>query len=134
MGRVAQGIVRNQSGGRRRLRWVAGSCVCLAAAGVPACFDISIPIAPTLFPTGTSFVVRGTAAVVDQGGPCLVWFGENGVTYHLFQDPRVPNEDFDRVARPGTTSRLVLATRQDLTVTCEVGTIVEVQDILEVAE
>jgi len=111
------------------------ACVPALAALIGAgCIDLSVPIAPTLFPTGTSFVVRGTMTVESRGGPCLVWVGENGVRYHLFQDPRVNNEDYDSVVSPGTTSRLVLATRDDLVVDCQVGTIVEVQDILEIVE
>jgi hypothetical protein len=106
----------------------------LGALALPGCIDISVPVAPTLFPTGTSFVLTGTATVIDNEGPCLVWEGENGVIYHLFQDRRVTNEDFDLVTTPGVTSRLVLATRSDLVVTCQVGTIVEVQSILEVQE
>ena len=98
------------------------------------CIDLSIPIAPTLFPTGTSFVVTGTAVLLDNDGPCLAWIGNNGVTYHLFQDARVANEDFDIVTTTGVTSRLLLASRADLIVTCQIGTIVEVQDVLEVVE
>ena len=110
---------------------LALATLAIAPAG---CIDLSIPIAPTLFPTGTSFVVKGTATLLDNDGPCLAWIGENGVTYHLFQDPRVTNEDFDRVTTPGVTSRLLLASRSDLIVTCQVGTIVEVQDVLEIEQ
>ena len=108
--------------------------VAAIALVVPGCIDIEVPIAPGLFATGTSFVVSGTAALIDEDGPCLVWMGENGVTYHLFQDPRVSNEDFDAVTAPGITSRLKLAVRTDLYVDCLVGTVVEVQDVLEIVE
>jgi hypothetical protein len=95
---------------------------------------LNLDLAPeTLFPTGTSFVVRGTMDLVDtEAGACLVWRGENGVTYHLFQHSRVANDEFDLVTTPGVTSRLELATRSDLVVDCQVGTIVEVQNILEI--
>ncbi len=106
----------------------------LAVFLVAGCIDIQIPVAPTLFPTGTSFVVKGTMTVENHDGSCLVWVGENGVEYHLFQNPRVSNDDYDSVTTPGTTSRLVLATRDDLEVGCQVGSIVEVQDILEIVE
>ena len=101
---------------------------------VAGCIDIAIPGEETLFARGTSFVVSGTAAVVDNGGPCLVWIAENGVTYHLFQGVRVENDDFDRVTTPGATSRLEVATRSDLVVACRIGTIVEVQGVLEIIE
>lgn len=115
---------------KKRSGQVLGLAVFLAAG----CIDIEIPVSPTLFPTGTSFVVKGTMTVENQGGPCLVWVGENGVKYHLFQHPRVSNEDYDLVTTPGTTSRLVLASREDLEVDCQAGSIVEVQDILEIVE
>lgn len=105
----------------------------LALLGAGAC-TINLDLgSDTLFPTGTSFVVRGTADLVEQGDDrCLVWLGENGVTYHLFQNSRVANDEFDLITTPGVTSRLELATRSDLTVDCRLGTIVEVQNILEI--
>jgi hypothetical protein len=89
---------------------------------------------PDLFVRGEPYILSGTAAVIDRGGPCPVWLGENGTTYHLFQGGRVANEDFDRVRTPGVTSRLEIATRSDLYVDCQVGTIVEVERILEIVE
>lgn len=87
----------------------------------------------SLFSEGAAFVVSGTAdtATVDER-PCNVWLGENGVIYHLFQSPRVDNGDFDRITTPGVTSRLEIATRSDLEVDCQIGTIVDVEDILEI--
>lgn len=96
------------------------------------CLEINTP--DTLIPTGGSFVLSGTAQVIDQDGPCLVWTGENGISYHLFQDAALENELFDQVTAPGTTSRLELAQRTDLDVACQVGPIVEVLDVLEVVE
>ena len=113
---------------RRRLTII----ICLVSLLAGGC--IQIPEDLVLLPTGTTFVVRGTAAVIDSGGPCPVWFGENGITYHLFQDPQLDNDIYDVVTTPGTTSRLVVATRADLLVSCQTGTIVEVQDVLEIVE
>lgn len=87
-----------------------------------------------LLPRGTPFVLRGTAAVTENGGPCLVWRGDNGQTYHLFQYPTLENEAFDQITEPGVTSRLVLATRTDLTLDCQTGVIVEVQDVLDIED
>ena len=98
------------------------------------CVDLEFPEELALFDIATPFVVRGTAALVDNSGPCPVWIGENGVTYHLFQDPRLDNETYDWVTTPGITSRLVLSTRDDLELVCQFGTIVEVQDVLEIVE
>lgn len=111
----------------------ASVMVLLAAAWLGGCsfnFDLG---SDTLFPTGTTFVVSGTADVIpSDSGACKIWLGENGVIYHLFQTPRVANEDFDRITTSGVTSRLELATRSDLVVDCRVGTIVQVEDILEI--
>ncbi len=86
----------------------------------------------SLISVGSPFVVKGTATVLQGDGPCPAWIGDNGVTYHLFQDPLLENEIFDRISEPGTTSRLVLVTRSDLVLSCAVGTIVEVQEVLEI--
>ena len=106
----------------------------LTLACTTGCIDLALNAPETLLPIGTAFVVKGTAAVIDNAGPCLIWEGENGITYHLFQDPRVENETFDRITTPGVTSRLEIAVRNDLEVICQVGRIVEVQDVLEIVE
>lgn len=104
------------------------------AASLAGCVDVGIPSLETVFPTGNPFVVSGTAEVIDQDGPCLVWNGNNGIRYHLFQDPTLPNDEFDRVTTPGVTSRLQLAVRGDLMVDCRVGPTADVQAVLEIVE
>jgi hypothetical protein len=84
--------------------------------------------------TGTSFVIKGTMTVQDNNGPCLVWMGDNGIAYHLFQTPSVENATFDHIMTPGVTSRLQIATRDDIPVACQVGTVVEVLNVLEVLD
>ena len=111
-------------------RFFRVACTLLLLSGA-GCIDLS---ADSLLPVGTPFVVSGTAALVDSNGPCLVWLGENGITYHLFQDVRLPNETFDQITTPGVTSRLELAVRTDLQVACQVGSTAEVQDVLEIVE
>ena len=106
----------------------------LLVIGATGCVTVDIPEEVSLLPMGSSFVVSGTAALIDHDGPCLVWVGDNGITYHLFQHPRVDNETFDRITTPGVTSRLEIATRDDIPLACQVGTIVEVQDVLEIVE
>ncbi|MCB9850370.1 MAG: hypothetical protein H6817_06660 [Phycisphaerales bacterium] len=113
-----------------RVRWavVVGLLVLVGACT----FNVDLG-GTTLFPIGTAFVVSGTADLVDtEDGACPVWLGDNGVTYHLFQNPRVDNADYDQITTPGVTSRLELATRTDLVIDCQVGTIVEVQNVLEI--
>ena len=112
----------------------------LALAGfVGACVDVAppevnVPVDLAIFGSENSFVVRGTADIVDNKGPCPVWFGENGVTYHLFQSPHLDNEVFDRISAAGISSRLVLVVREDLEFACAFGRTAEVVDVLEVVE
>lgn len=116
----------------RKLVGIPALCGVLLVA--TSCITVNLPEEISLLPVETGFVLKGTSAVVDNGGPCLVWFGQNGLTYHLFQNPRVDNATFDRVVTPGVTSRLELAKRNDLHVTCELGSILEVQNVLEIEE
>ena len=105
----------------------------LVLTGALAC-TVNLSAPETLFPSEGPFVLRGTAALADNNGPCLIWIGENGITYHLFQSPHLDNELFDRITTPGTASRLHLSVREDLEVDCRMGTIVEVQEVLEIVE
>ncbi len=99
-----------------------------------SCIEIRIPGEDVLFVKGEPFIVSGVSAVVDEGGPCRVWYASNGMTYELFQGARVDNTEFDQIMTPGRTSRLEIATRSDLESSCDVGRIVEVQRILEIVE
>lgn len=103
----------------------------LAVLLVAGC-TLEIPGQDTLFVRGEPFVMRGAAATINVGGPCRVWIGDNGITYHLFQSVRLSSEEFDQVSTPGVTSRLQLATRNDLRVDCQTGDIVEVERVLDV--
>ncbi len=111
----------------RKMIWLALAGLLLS----PGC-TFEIPGQDTLFVRGEPFVMRGTAATIDVEGPCRVWLGDNGITYHLFQSVRLSNEDFDRIVTPGVTSRLQIATRNDLKVDCQTGDIVEVERVLDV--
>lgn len=105
----------------------------LTLAFSPTACTINASLLPDdLVSTGTSFVVKGTMTVQDRNGPCLVWMGDNGIAYHLFQTPSVENAIFDRIITPGVTSRLQVATRSDIPVACQVGTVVEVLNVLEI--
>lgn len=110
-----------------QVRWLL--CTALVLTVVGGCV---FPGQDTLFVRGEPFVIKGTAALADEGGPCIVWHGQNGVAYQLFQGANVPNEDYDRVITPGVTSRLLIAKRTDLVTNCDFGTIVEVQRVLEI--
>ncbi len=102
-----------------------------------ACIEVATPeidFSVALLGDSGSFVVSGTAALEDQDGPCPVWYGDNGFTYHLFQSPRLDNELFDQVTSPGTTARLVLVVRNDLELACAFGRTAEVIDVLSVAD
>ncbi|MDD5171021.1 MAG: hypothetical protein PHN75_19550 [Syntrophales bacterium] len=109
--------------------------ICMLSASIFASgCSVNLSIPEGLLSSGSPFVISGTATLADNNGPCLIWIGENGIIYHLFQGLSVENETFDRITTPGVTSRLLLAERTDLEVTCLMGTIVEVQDVLEIVE
>ncbi|UCG17422.1 MAG: hypothetical protein JSV19_05210 [Phycisphaerales bacterium] len=85
----------------------------------------------SLLPPG-SFVVRGQ--MQEPEGvfeSCRVFLADTGIRYHLFQDPDLDNDLFDAVTTPGAISRLEVQARPDLELTCHIGTIVEVRDVLE---
>ena len=108
---------------------VAGLILVIGTAGC-----INFPEELLLGSTGDPFILKGTAAVVENGGPCLVWIGDNGVAYHLFQGPAVENDAFDQATTPGVTSRLQIAVRTDIPISCQIGTVVEVHDVLEIED
>ncbi|UCD30046.1 MAG: hypothetical protein JSV03_06105 [Planctomycetota bacterium] len=114
-------------------RAIVITTILLTILYTPGC-SVNFSVPETLLSVGTPFVVSGTATLADSNGPCLVWIDENNITYHLFQGQTVDNETFDRITTPGVTSRLLLSKRTDLEVTCLMGTIVEVQDVLEIVE
>lgn len=107
--------------------------LCLPAV-ICGCIDFGLSFGP-LFPIGQPFVIKGVAEEIDTDSSLrLIWRGDNGITYHLFQSSLVPNGDFDKATTPGVTSRLLVVTRDDLAVDPKVGTIVEVRRILEIVE
>ncbi len=99
---------------------------------VAGCAEIALPENVSLINIGSPFVMKGSAVLLDDDGPCLAWLGDDGNTYHLIQVQTMENELFDELIAPGTRSRLVLAKRSDLTVACQVGIVAEVQNVLEV--
>ena len=114
----------------KRLLLSALVMACCATAACEFTLDLGTD---TLFSSGSPFILSGTAQEVGTSqGPCLIWLGENGIAYHLFQTSGINNGEFDTITTPGTTSRLEIATRSDLEVACQIGTIVEVQEILEI--
>lgn len=110
--------------------------VSLAVMGgaVVGCADITLPENVSLINIGSPFVMKGSAVLLDDDGPCLAWLGDDGNTYHLIQVQTMENELFDELITPGTRSRLVLAKRNDLTVACQMGIVAEVQNVLEVID
>ncbi len=111
----------------------SSSLILLGLFGVMGCtFNLDLGT-DALFAEGSAFVISGTSDLANvDGNPCNVWIGDNGVIYHLFQSPQVDNGDYDQVTTPGVTSRLLVATRSDLVVDCQIGTIVDVEDVLEI--
>lgn len=90
--------------------------------------------ASAFFVVGTPFVVQGTMTVSSHSGSCLIWKGDNGETYYLYQDPLLDSNTFDQITTPGVTSRLVVVTRSDLTSPCTVDEVVQVQEVIEIVQ
>ena len=103
-----------------------------------ACIGASLLVlgcnASELLVVGTPFVVQGTMTVSNNHGACLIWKGDNGETFYLYQDPLLDNSTFDQITTPGVTSRLVVVTRSDLSSPCTVDEIVQVQEVLDIIQ
>jgi hypothetical protein len=81
--------------------------------------------------SGDQFVVRGKMEQSAGRDGCLLFRGDNGARYYLFQHPDFDSDDFDLITVPGTIARLVLVARDDLQTACSGATSVEVLDVLE---
>ena len=88
------------------------------------CITINLPDEGIL--GGGSFVVKGVAEIVENNGSCAIRLADDGRLFVLFQDPRLPNDDFDAATTPGTRSRLVLDPRSALGDRCRVDAIAAV--------
>lgn len=115
------------------IRWgyLAAGTLC----ALSGCIDANIPLGGgdgvTLFPPG-AFVIRGRMdEATGFGIDCPVFRAETGINYHLFQTEAIENDVYDAVTTPGAVSRLVVQERSDLEIACQIGIIVEVQDVLE---
>lgn len=67
-------------------------------------------------------------AIVENNGSCAICLADDDRMFVLFQDPRLPNDDFDTVTTPGTRSRLVLDLRSALGDRCREDAIAAVID------
>jgi hypothetical protein len=103
------------------------------AVWLTGCLTVDVPEIRVVSP-GTPFVVAGVAVTNGTDETCLEWVGDNQIVYHLFQDPDLDNEAFDRVATPGVRSRLELRSREDIPVACGIGLSVEVLEVLEIED
>jgi hypothetical protein len=109
--------------------------VTLVSALTLAGCSVNLDVLPEgLIATGSPFVVSGTSILLENQGPCPAWVADNGITYHLFQSSRVDNDLFDRITTAGVRSRLEIAVRTDLELTCRIGPIVEVRNVLEIVD
>jgi len=109
--------------------WITGFAFLLSGCG-----PIEIPLGTgggiSLLPP-SAFVIRGRMTAPDDPDACPQFEAETGVSYSLSQSPELDNDLFDAVTTPGTVSRIAVQVRDDLDVRCRGGTIVEVQDVLE---
>jgi len=96
-----------------------------------SCIDVNIPSGEGLFPAA-SFIVGGVMKLDRQRPLCSEFRGDNGVVYHLFQGPRLTNDEYDQLFEDGSRARLEIQVRGDLDlVGCGLGTNVEIVEVLE---
>jgi len=111
---------------------VFGLAVAAVVLSAASCITLDIPSGGSLFPAA-SFIVSGVMEEVDPERPqCSRFQGDNGTTYHLFQGPRLTNDEFDQLFEEGARVRLEIEIRTDLELfPCAVGKTVEVVEVLE---
>jgi hypothetical protein len=100
------------------------------AMATTSCIDLNIPSGEGLFPAA-SFIVSGTMEVDPRGPECSIFHADNGFRYHLFQGPRLTNDEYDQLFEDGSRCRLEIQVRKDLTLTCAVGARAEIIEVLE---
>lgn len=107
---------------------LTGSAV--AALVCTSCIQIDLPSGESLFPAA-SFIVGGVMEVDTRGPECSLFHGDNGFEYHLFQGPRLTNEEYDQLFESGARSRLEIQVRTDLDLRCRRARVAEVIEVLE---
>ena len=115
------------------MRWARSCCLVLLVATAvisTSCIDLNIPSGEGLFPDA-SFIVSGTMELDPRGPECSIFHADNGFRYHLFQGPRLTNDEYDQLFEDGSRSRLEIQVRKDLDLACAVGARVEVVEVLE---
>ena len=95
-----------------------------------SCIEVDLPSGDSLFPEA-SFIVSGTMEVDPRGPECSLFHADNGFNYHLFQGPRLTNDEYDQLFETGSRSRLEIQARKDLVLTCGRGYTAEVIEVLE---
>jgi hypothetical protein len=109
------------------------SLIAAVAAGVlvtASCMEVDIPSGEGLFPD-ESFITGGTMEVDPRGPECSLFHADNGLDYHLFQGPRLTNDEYDQLFENGARARLEIQVRGDLELRCGFGRNAEVVEVLE---
>lgn len=117
----------------KRMAFAIAAVLCISTS---ACIDLSGLVAgltgDTLETALTGpYIVGGVMEVDAETRPCSLFREDSGVTYLLFQGTRMTNEDFDTLFQDGAWVRLEINRRNGLLTNCGGGTIVEVQEVLE---
>lgn len=102
----------------------------VAALSCGACIELNLPSGDSLF-AAPSFIVSGTIELEPANPLCSRFRADNGYVYHLFQGPRLANDEYDQLFEDGARARLEIEIRDDLILTCRQGTLVEVVEVLE---
>jgi len=103
----------------------------LVALSVSSCIDLNIPEGEGLFPE-PSFIISGVMELDAEQQLCSRFRADNGLIYHLYQGPRLTNDEYDQLFQEGARARLEIEIRKDLElVPCRRGATVEVLEVLE---
>ncbi len=105
--------------------------VALVALPAASCIDLNIPKGEGLFPE-PSFIISGVMELDAERPLCSRFQADNGLVYHLFQGPRLTNDEYDQLFENGARARLEIEIRKDLDLLgCRRGATVEVLEVLE---
>ncbi|MCP4250180.1 MAG: hypothetical protein GY778_24315 [bacterium] len=109
-----------------------GLALAAAALAAAACIDLNIPSGDSLFPE-RSFIIGGNMDLDRQRQACSIFQADNGVSYRLFQGPRLTNDEYDQLFEDGSRARLEIEVRDELSLLgCDLSAVtVEVVEVLE---
>ena len=112
-----------------RMLVALGWALCTCTSG---CIDLVIPPSHSELFSGP-FIAGGVMELDPENRACSLFLEDSGVTYLVFQGPRVTNQEFDDLFQDGARVRLEIQERGDIPTGCGGGIVVEVLEILQIS-